>query len=260
MPSTTDLENVVLDYEHGATCPHCGEVRPMCKIPCAFTSGGWMNVGIAPCNCEGAAAEVKAKIAAELLAEQKRQEEADRRRFDRAGIPLRYRGAEHPWARKMAVYAKAGQSFYLHGPNGTRKTTLAMAAARCLLSLGADVFVVSTYDLMDAMRSRKDEDRSLFDRAASCGVLILDDLGKEASNTPYSCERLFAIIDTRYKNMLPLIATSNYKLSDLACEITTGDVGVAIASRLAEVCKQLAIEGDDMRLFGGDQNGQVDAA
>ena len=158
------------------------------------------------------------------------------------------------------MYAKAGQSFYLHGPNGTRKTTLAMAAARCLLSLGADVFVVSTYDLMDAMRSRKDEDRSLFDRAASCGVLILDDLGKEASNTPYSCERLFAIVDTRYKNVHPMIVTSHYKLSELACEITTGDVAVAIASRLAEVCIQLALEGDDMRELVGDHHGQVNAA
>lgn len=250
MPSTTDLESVVLDYEQGATCPHCGEVRPMRKIPCSFTSGGWMSVGIAPCNCEGAAAEDKAKIAAELLAEQKRQEEADRRRFARAGIPMRYRDAEHPWARKMAVYAKAGQSFYLHGPNGTRKTTLAMAAAGYLIPLGVDAFVISTYDLMDSMRSRKADDRSLFERAASCGVLILDDLGKEASNTPYSCERLFAIIDTRYKNMLPLIVTSNYRLSEIADEITEGDVGVAIASRLAEVCKQVEMAGEDVRIHG----------
>lgn len=219
-----------------------------------------MNIGLALCNCEGAVSEVEAKLYAELQAEQERQEREDERRFERAGISLRYRDAEHPWARKMAVYAKAGQSFYLHGPNGTRKTTLAMAAARYLLALGVDVFVVSTYDLMDSMRSRKAEDRSLFERATSCGVLILDDLGKEASNTPYSCERLFAIIDTRYKNMLPIIVTSNYKLSDLAHEITTGDVGVAIASRLSGECKQLPIEGEDMRLFGGDQDGQVNVA
>lgn len=248
MQNTTD--KITLDYAKGKACPHCGNVRPMRKIPCNFTSDGWMSIGLALCNCEGATKEVQDKLVAELEAETARQEAADNAKFERAGIPKRYRDASHPWARKMAVYAKAGQSFYLHGPNGTKKTTLAMVAAKDLLRLGVDAFCASTYDLMDAMRSRRDEDRELYNRAATCGVLILDDLGKEASNTAYACERLYAILDTRYKEMLPLIITSNFRLSDLATNITEGDVGVAIASRLAEICKQIEMAGEDVRIHG----------
>ena len=138
-----------------------------------------------------------------------------------------------------------------YGPSGTGKTTLAMAAGLLLIEAGRKVFAVSTYDLMDAMRSRKAEEREVFDRAASCGVLILDDLGKEASNTAYACERLFAIIDKRDKAMLPTIITSNYRLSEIAKNITKGAVGVAIASRLAASCKQVALEGEDWRLKHG---------
>ena len=83
-------------------------------------------------------------------------------------------------------------------------------------------------------------------------MLILDDLGKEASNTAYACERLFAIIDKRDKAMLPTIVTSNYRLSEIAKNITEGAVGVAIASRLASSCKQVPLEGPDRRLNGQD--------
>ena len=127
-----------------------------------------------------------------------------------------------------------------------------MAAALQLIETGRRVMAVATYDLMDAMRSRKDEDRALFERAAGCDVLILDDLGKEASNTAYACERLFAIIDKRDKAMLPTIVTSNYRLSEIAKNITEGAVGVAIASRLASSCKQVPLEGPDRRLNGQD--------
>ena len=152
----------------------------------------------------------------------------------------------------MAALASEGQGFYIFGPNGTYKTTLAMAAALQLIETGRRVMAVATYDLMDAMRSRKDEDRALFERAAGCDVLILDDLGKEASNTAYACERLFAIIDKRDKAMLPTIVTSNYRLSEIAKNITEGAVGVAIASRLASSCKQVPLEGPDRRLNGQD--------
>ena len=51
--------------------------------------------------------------------------------------------------------------------------------------------------------------------------------------------------------MKPVIITSNYKLSELAKNITEGDVGVAIASRLKGSCRQVPLEGEDRRLNRG---------
>lgn len=228
-------------------CEHCG--RPLKAREVNFM-GRNVAAGFEPCDCEGAQAERRAEEEAQRAADRKREEEARERALSRAGIPKRYRNAQHPYAAKMADMAKEGQGFYIHGPNGTYKTTLAMAAGLLLLGHGVDVYALPTYELMDAMRSRKDEDRAVYDRATTCGVLILDDLGKEASNTQYACERLFAIVDKRDRDMLPTIFTSNYKLSEIAKKITEGDVGVAIASRLASSCKKVALEGEDRRIDG----------
>lgn len=237
-------------------CEHCGAMRnPMTLMRddgTPYEIGGVPAfLGFEECQCEAAVAERKA-MAEE--AERKEQEERARKTAEAvkaSGIPPRYRDATHPWAQKMADSAAAGQGFYITGPNGTGKTTLAMAAGLLLVEAGIKVYAVSTYDLMDAMRTRKAEDRDVFDRAANCKVLILDDLGKEASNTAYACERLFAIIDKRDKAMLPTIITSNYRLSEIAKNITEGAVGVAIASRLAASCKQVPLDGEDRRLTRG---------
>lgn len=237
-------------------CEHCGAPRQprivlkedgtpyeVGGVPAFF---GWEE-----CSCPRAEDERRAKADAEAREAAEARRKAMMQAVEASGIPPRYREAEHPWAAKMADDAAGGQGFYITGPNGTGKTTLAMAAGLRLLGAGRKVFAVSTYDLMDAMRSRKAEEREVFDRAASCAVLILDDLGKEASNTAYACERLFAIIDKRDKAMLPTIITSNYRLSEIAKNITEGAVGVAIASRLAASCKQVALEGEDWRLRNG---------
>lgn len=237
-------------------CEFCGGMRQPRAV--LREDGTPYEIGGAPayfgyeeCSCQGATEARKAKAEEEERTRAEAEAKALRIAVEASGIAPRYREAEHPWAQKMADEAAEGQGFYITGPNGTGKTTLAMAAGLRLIEAGRKVFAVSTYDLMDAMRSRKAEEREVFDRAASCGVLILDDLGKEASNTAYACERLFAIIDKRDKAMLPTIITSNYRLSEIAKNITEGAVGVAIASRLAASCKQVALEGEDWRLKHG---------
>lgn len=246
--STTSTD-VQLDYTDTMTCEFCNAELPRQLIPINFGDFGLMPIGYVQCDCDGAKHARRDEAERHRMAIEERKRAERVAALNRAGIPKRYHDAEHPYADKMARMAKDGQGFYIFGPNGTYKTTLAMAAGRILLDAGADVFAITTYDLMDAMRSRKDEDRELFERAATCEVLILDDIGKEATNTAYACERLFAIIDKRDKEMLPTIATSNFKLSEIARKITEGAIGVAIASRLASSCKEVPLEGKDRRIF-----------
>ena len=231
------------------TCEYCGALRQERTLKVA---GKTIFAGYELCQCPGAVAERKKAEEAKREEERQAKLRAFEQKLAKVGIPRRYWQATHPYAEKMATQAKDGQGFYIHGPNGTLKTTLAMTVARLLVQDNVRVFAIPTYELMDSMRSRKDEDRDLFKRATTCDVLILDDLGKEASNTPYACERLFAIIDTRDRELRPTIITSNYKLSEIAKNITEGDVGRAIASRLASSCKKVPLDGEDRRLNGND--------
>lgn len=238
-------------------CEFCGEELPPRYIDNPVKASGKhaplsrIMIGRVACNCEGAtAARLEAMEAedARKAAERAARLEAN---LKKSGIPARYLSATHDKAETMAEAVIAGKGFYIHGAQGTLKTTLAMSVSRLLVERGTDVFAIASYDLMDAMKSWAPNDRALYNRARECKVLVLDDLGKEASNTPASCERLFAIIDTRDKELLPIIATSNYKLSDLAKKITEGDAGKSIASRLRGSTTQVAMYGEDRRLNRG---------
>ena len=176
-----------------------------------------------------------------------RQKEAQRFQATcrKAGIPERYLDVEHPKAAKLAEKP----SLYIHGTQGTGKTHLAMAIARLIIAKGKTVEVQIVPHLLEALRSRKAEDRHITARFGWCDLLVLDDLGKE-SPTPYACERLFDIVNDRYNAKLPIIATSNYDLNALSKRLSEGDTGRSIASRLREMCQRIHMDGADRRRNG----------
>lgn len=70
--------------------------------------------------------------------------------------------------------------------------------------------------------------------------ICFDDLGAEKM-TDAKRENLYFIIDTRYREMLPTIITSNFTINEI------NDVEPRIASRLAEMGKILQFNGKDYR-------------
>mgnify|MGYP001207562425 FL=1 len=77
-------------------------------------------------------------------------------------------------------------------------------------------------------------------------LLILDDLGTRAnnSNTDWVADRLFTLINYRYDNELPILASTNYSLKDL--EYRLGHE--RITSRLVEMCRIIQVGGGDYRI------------
>lgn len=221
-------------------CPHCG-----CPLePLTITFGGAEHhVGYKDCSCPNATAE-RAEQDRRTLAEQ-RERDAKRyaERCRRAGIPERYLTAEHP----KAASASDDPNWYIHGTQGTGKTHLAMAIARRVIARGKSVEVRIVPHLLEDLRSRNTEDRSITAKLAECDLLVLDDLGKE-SPTPYACERLFDIINDRYNSKLPVMVTSNYDPNSIAKRLSEGDTGRSIASRLSEMCRRIHMDGADRRL------------
>lgn len=239
MPSTTEPR----------PCPHCGRLlAPLAAKLC----GREVFAGWEPCGCDGAAA-----ARAEWEAERERADNAARaasweRRLEASGIPPRYRGASHPWAPRLAERIAAGDGLYLHGPNGTGKTTLACAAALICMRNGMGVrFAVAT-KLLDELREFGQDQRGLLESLAACDLLVVDDLGKEGAATPRAAEKLFDLFNDRYNSQTlahprPVLVTSNFPRGNVAARVSQGGAGVAIASRLKEMTEAVEMGGEDWR-------------
>lgn len=215
-----------------ARCPHCGAPRPTREIE---VLGRRVTVTCA-CQCEGAEAEWRGVPRA-------------RRRYELAGIPPRYAGPTvDTMGRELAV--AAGESLYIHGPNGTAKSTYAASLAKALLDMGTGVYWTNSKHLITEIQGTySGRPSEALDRARSCKVLILDDLGKEQP-TPYAISVLYELVEARYGANRPIVATSNFDRAELAARWAGADAPTAeaIVSRLCDGCESVEMEGADMRL------------
>ena len=134
----------------------------------------------------------------------------------------------------------------LSGPKGVGKTHLACGILRELFDRhGKRGQFWPVVDLLDRYRATYDEDRATETVEAvdaqlrQCAVLVLDDLGTHKS-TEWAEERLFRLIDERYRDLRPLVVTTNVGLQKLPDRIK---------SRLADgSCSTLVnVSGPDRR-------------
>ena len=79
------------------------------------------------------------------------------------------------------------------------------------------------------------------DAVKNADLLVLDDLGAEKPN-PWVRERLFVVVNHRYREALPTIFTSNIGPRDLASQL-----GERTASRIIAMCEWISLEGEDYR-------------
>lgn len=137
----------------------------------------------------------------------------------------------------------------LIGPVGTGKSHLAAATFNALKESKACIFV-NVPELLERIRasySSKSSEREddIINAVKQCDVLILDDLGAERhkGDDDWATEKLFTIIDFRYRNMRPIFGTTNCTPESLEDKI-----GPRIISRLREICDLTPCLGDDYRI------------
>lgn len=139
-----------------------------------------------------------------------------------------------------------GRGLYLCGGVGTGKTHLAVAVMSELIRRKrVPSLFVTTPEFLDNLRGTyNDPGRDLdewMDAVKNADFLVLDDLGAEKP-TDWVRERIFVLVNHRYREQLPTVFTSNTGPKDLADQL-----GERTASRIIAMCDWIALEGEDYR-------------
>ena len=148
------------------------------------------------------------------------------------------------YVKKWDEMLEQSKGLLLYGTVGTGKTFGASCIANDLLSQGVPVIMTSFVKLIDSMRNWNDEEEPITDRLNKAKLLILDDLGAER-DTSFALEKVYEIIDARYRSKLPLILTTNLNVADMLNE---EDVRYArIYDRIFEMCVPIPVNGIQWR-------------
>lgn len=147
-----------------------------------------------------------------------------------------------------ATYVERGVNMILHSPDaGTGKTLMLMLAAKKLLEQGYDAFVAQMNTIVEMYTSgwREKADKDYFERRImNCGVLVIDDLGKETgqNHIDFIDRLLDRVIRHRTAASLPTLASTN-----LTPEQLDSGYGRYVASLLTETCVFVETSGADWR-------------
>lgn len=174
-------------------------------------------------------------------------------------FPLRYQQAVTDradvleWVKQFQDDLRHAPSLLLLGPTGTGKTYQAYGAVRAAVThslptraggFRAPRWQALTYaDLCASLRphGRDHDPEKQLDRYRKVELLFIDDLGA-AKTSDFVEEATYRLINGRYEDMLPSIFTTN-----LALPALKDAVGDRIASRLAETCTRVVLDGPDRR-------------
>lgn len=116
-----------------------------------------------------------------------------------------------------------GESLMIWGEPGNGKTHLAASIANELSKQGYIVVFQSVPELLQRIRNtfsseNKESETQIMRALLECDLLILDDIGAEKA-TEWVEEKLFSIIDGRYRKEAPTLYTSNLQPKSLQYQI-----------------------------------------
>ena len=147
-----------------------------------------------------------------------------------------------------ALYVERGVNLILYSPDaGTGKTLSLMLAAKKLLELGYDAFVAQMNTIVEMYTSgwRDKADQDYFERRImNCGVLVVDDMGKETgqNHVDFIDRLLDRVLRHRTAHGLPTLVSTNLTPTQL-----DSGYGQYVASLLTETCMFIETSGQDWR-------------
>jgi DNA replication protein DnaC len=134
------------------------------------------------------------------------------------------------YAEVFSQMVERNQGLLLFGDTGTGKTYAAACICNFLMSKGTSVIMTS---FVKILQLNGDAEQDLSEEIKRAGLVVFDDLGAERTSD-YGMEKVYGMIDDRYRSGKPMIVTTNLTLDQMK---DTSDIRYArIFDRLFEVC------------------------
>ncbi|MBK8477777.1 MAG: ATP-binding protein [Opitutaceae bacterium] len=138
-----------------------------------------------------------------------------------------------------------GRGLVLTGPSGIGKTHAIWRLARDLEDDGRNPIVISSIELFRVLaRSAKELESAKW--LLRCGVLVIDDLGKERLS-PGACATLHELIDERVSYDRPTIITTRYNGPAFVARFAEPELGEDIRGRIAQACDHVHFKAREQR-------------
>lgn len=149
------------------------------------------------------------------------------------------------YCRAFQQMLEDNQGLLFYGNVGTGKSFAAACIGNYVMSCLRPVVMTSFVKILQQFSSFKNGDEEeLIDRLTEPDLLILDDLGAER-NTDFALEKVYNVIDSRYRSRKPIILTTNLTLKEMK---ENTDIRYArIYDRVFEMCYPIKFEGSSSR-------------
>ena len=139
---------------------------------------------------------------------------------------------------------KRSQGLLFWGNVGTGKSYTAAAIANELMHRMHSVIMTSFIKLLREMDSMDKDTIYHLNRLNEAKLLVIDDFGAERG-TDYALEKVYDIIDSRYRAGKPIVLTTNLRLEDMKnCEDIRYN---RIYDRIFEMCYPVKVDGMSWR-------------
>ncbi|MCG6552916.1 MAG: ATP-binding protein [Candidatus Magnetominusculus sp. LBB02] len=157
---------------------------------------------------------------------------------------------QHPTQKRAYEQTSAAhKGYYLFGPYGVGKTHL--MAATVIRAIEKDVVsaIITVPKLLDTLRRYGDKDTAAVETLAyEADYLAIDDIGKHKI-TDWTEERLFMLIDERYKKFISRKIHTSVS-SNLPPEQLSNTIDPAIVDRIRGMCTEVFVDGKSYRING----------
>lgn len=154
------------------------------------------------------------------------------------------------YIRNWEQMKKDNIGFILYGGVGIGKTYLVSCIANSLLEQYIPVIIISSIALLGKYKKAymdKQAEVTITNNLQQADLLIIDDLGAE-NDTAWVKEKIYEIIDSRYRDSKPTIITTNLTLQQLQEKLTGEDGITRTYDRLLEMCYPIRLQGKSRRI------------
>ena len=118
---------------------------------------------------------------------------------------------------KFPEMLQKNQGLLLWGDVGTGKSFAAAAIANALLEQVVPVVMVSFVEILKRIESKAMTQDQIVSLINTAKLVVFDDLGAER-DSDYALEKVYGIVDARYRKQLPMIVTTNLPMEQMKGE------------------------------------------